>query len=232
MPLISLFENGHLQINLSAFTVLAPGSHLLVDVTVTANTDCQLLAMEWLPPSPLGLQLDPTTSQWPLALNAAQQWQGSFRFEAPHQQEGFGWNRFTLDYNVVGTSDPLRLAGRSWVSVFAPALAPYPAPLDDALRRRLIEVTNADLINGNCFLANSMAYLQQYCHIDVDPQAVPDILAQIPFSTDGLPLSDELYNEARLGKLSFSGIDEFTLYGEEECEASDSVFSAEGIKES
>ena len=231
MPLNDFFSDNDLSIHTTAFTVMAPGSVLDLALDITVQNELQLVSIEWSFPANLSIKTNPLDGKLPLDIKPSAGWQGNYELSAQVGQQGFGWIEFVLQYKKPDRDSVIELKGKIWISIFEFEKAPYPEPLADHLRDRLIAVTNAEPRNGHIFLADFALYFSDYLNVGIDPSAVPEIAAQVPFATDGLPVDSEIRGQIRRGGMLFYGIDDLKMFGEEECEQADSHFITESVKD-
>ena len=210
-------------------TVVEPGQSFSVAVTLISETAVTLQSVEVAIPEDVELVSNPIPELMPYALEPGKRLTFELGFETSRQHETFGLIRAVASFSTAAAPDePIQLAWENWLSVFTRVVASYPQPLADALVQRLIAVANHTLRNAHIFMADFVAYFDDYLNIDIPAEAVAGITDMLPFATDGLPLDAETRLAIAQGRKTFYGITDWQFEAEDECEEFDDVFQPSG----
>lgn len=233
MVLTTPYTHELVELTLRAPTVVKPGERAAVAVHLLARQDCTVHDLTLsLRDAPADVAPDPAwATARPLTLAAGDDYHWHGELLTTDGREGYGLLLLEITFGDPSDPDtPAPLRGDAWLSVFEPARADR-AGLDDALRERLIGVTNYRPRNGHIFLADYVAYFGDFLHIEV-PEAVAAALAEdFGLPDEGLPVDGEHRYEILIGRRTFYGIERLELIAEEECNESDDRFDAEGARE-
>ncbi len=230
MQLTTPTETPLVQVAATAPTVVQPGEEVVVTIAVEARQPVELLALQWEAPEVVRLVPDQRLDL-PVSLRAGERFEARQVFLTDPQQEGFGEMHATLALRGEGETARTAASWTAWISVFEPMKAPDDEPLNDRGRRRLIEVVNARARNGHIFLADSVAFFDDFLHILISERLAAVLAREFGFADEGLPLDRAAYLHVILGLLSFYGIEKLELIAEEECEESDDRFDPDEARE-
>lgn len=233
MVLPTPFTHELIELTLRAPTVVDPGDSAPLEVHLQARQDCVIHDITFTRRDvPARIAPDPAwATTRPLALSAGAEYRWRGELQTTDGLEGYGL--LLLEVNFGDPTDPttpVSLHGNAWLSVFAPARAATDG-LDDALRERLIGVTNYRPRNGHIFLADYAAYFRDFLHIEVPPEIASALAEDFGLPDEGLPVDEETRYEILIGRRTFYGIEYLELIAEEECNESDDRFDAEAARE-
>lgn len=224
-----------LIVHSTAPTVIEPGKRFVIALSLPVKVPLTLESMEFTFPDDIEPTGDLLQELLPYDLQPGEPLEFELEFQSPPERESFGIvNAHVTVSRVNGETnagEPETLTWEHWLSVFAREVAPYPQPLSDRLRQRLIEVTNYYLRNAHIFMADFVAYFDDYLNIEIGEDSAAAIVEELPFSTKGLPLDPKTRLAIARGTMSFYGITDFIFQGEEECEEFDPVFQATGVQD-
>ncbi|HKJ67454.1 MAG TPA: hypothetical protein VKA68_05820 [bacterium] len=214
----------------TAPTVIEPARPYTVRIRITARQSLTLHALTWETPDLLSEGWLESSASFPLDLEPEDTFQASVVFRIPDDSEGFGEIQLQLTGDS-SESGAFELDWAHWISVWQPAKPDAREPLNDQLRRRLIQVVNHRPRNGHIFLANWVAFFRDYLNITVPEAAASSIAEEFGLPAEGLPVEPEVYEDIARGKVTFYGIDSLELLAEEDCVESDDRFDADGVRE-
>ncbi len=229
-----------LRVHATTPTALAPGEAFTQTLSVYSSTTIWLHAIEFVTPDGVAVDEDSYSDIFPYHLHANDTVQFEVAFGTQVGNETFGTINghvyFSQFHPEEATSQQARdeeqsIHWQNWVSVFQRAHAFYPQPLSNALRQRLMDVTNSHPRNPHIFLADFVRYFDDFLNIRIDEAAAASIAEELPFATQGVPLAPETRLLIAQGKMQFYGIEDFTLLAEEECDECDDVFQSSGTSD-
>ena len=237
MQLTTTLSQPGFTLRVTAPTVIEPDTPYILHFSFQALHPCVIDALTWQLPDCLYESGDMDESRFPVEISESasqplsEPLEWTQVFIAP--ETGFGQIRFylhVLSEEGADQSEP-PLEWTHWVSVFSPAKPSADDPLADDLRARLINVVNDHTQNGHIFLADYVRFFADYLNIQV-PEAMHETLAyEFGLPAEGLPLDNETYRLIAQGKTTFYGVEKLELIADEDCNASDDRFDAEGTRE-
>lgn len=202
----------------TAATVVQPGERLEVKIRVFAKKDCELLGLDWKAPTSLKQLSSQTT--FPITLSSGQSFETQVIFSTDAQREDFGEMQANL--RARAGSEELTINWTAWISVFTRRRADSPEGLSNELRQSLLDVVNARVRNGHIFLADQVAFCDDFLNIEI-PVPIASLISEDTI-IDGLPIDPEQRQMIILGMMTFYGFDDIKLLAMEHCPESDDCF--------
>ncbi len=203
----------------TAPTVVQPGERVEVKIRIIAKNDCELLGLGW--EAPKSLTQSSVAAGFPVVLQAGQTFNTQTIFITTAQTEDFGEMQAHLRARN-GSGEEITVDWTAWISIFTRRKADDPEGLSDELRKRLLDVVNARVRNGHIFLANQVAFCDDFLNIEI-PGSTASLISEDPI-IEGLPVDPEQRLMIILGSLSFYGFEDIKLLAEEFCPESDDSF--------
>lgn len=230
-------ETAPFSIRATSPTTVSPGGSFYQTVSLRSNASIWIHSMEFTAPDGVNVDEESFMTRLPYQLHANESIEIEVAFATLAGSETFGSINGHVYFSehhpeeAPPHSEEQSIHWENWLSVFARAHAPYPQRLSDALRQRLIDVTNAHPRNPHIFLADFIAYFNDYLNIHIDEAAAAGIAEELPFATQGVPLDPERRLLISQGKMQFYGIDDFQLLAEDDCDECDDVFQSNGTRD-
>ena len=229
MQLTTPAGNEQVNTSVTAPTVVEPEQDVIVRLHISAFQNIELLALDFDIPEVLIKNEEEPSTSFPLSLQPEDTFEKDVIFKTHAGQEGFGLIKGKLVYNIQEIENSIEF--ELWISVFKRVKAGDREALSTELRKRLVDVVNIRDRNGHIFVADYVAFFNDFLNIEV-PETVQEILAedfQLPI--EGLPVDEETRLQIILGNKTFYGIEKLELIPEEECVESDDRFDPYDARE-
>ena len=233
MPLTISTQVSPLLIRSATPTVVEPGTYITLSLYFMSEVAVNIHTASFDLPEHIKLIDNALEELLPFKLQANKALEIELEFATSEQIETFGFMTTQIEFSYKGQTkeQPLVILCKNWVAAYKKIVAPYPEPLEDEPRQRIIDFINYDLSNANIIFARVKDTLEDFCNIIIDDNGAAAIEEELAIVKPDPPLSDETYDAVKQRRMSFFGVTGVIAQAIEECEASDNVFTANGIQD-